>query len=113
MGNVYLPLTGDLTQSINPWTWVFSPSSGGQVGFFNLKVNVGASSDPSVEHDILQGVASYGKQLGRIEDALAVLIARLEKTPEASITGDEDKAITAFKALMYEINAVKTRRSRG
>ncbi|WP_377292228.1 hypothetical protein [Rhizobium sp. SG2393] len=112
MGRFTVPITGNLNQDINPWTWVFSPSSGGQVGFFNFRIDLGPSTDPTVEQDILSGVASYGKQIGRIEDALTVLIDRLEATPGITLTKDEDQAITAFKALMYEINAIKKKRVR-
>ena len=65
-----LPLSGDVVQSINPFTAFMT---GGQLGLINI--NLGQSSDPKVEADVLSDVATYGKQLGRIGDALAVLIA--------------------------------------
>ncbi|MFN5589062.1 MAG: hypothetical protein ACK48P_04440 [Holosporales bacterium] len=34
-----------------------------------------ASSDPALEQNIVQNVASYGRQLGRVVDVLNVLIA--------------------------------------
>ncbi len=62
-----LPLSGDVVQSINPITSFFSPA-GGQFGLVNI--TVGQSSAPDVEKDVLSDVASYGKQIGQIADAL-------------------------------------------
>ena len=66
-----LPLSGNVTQSINPWTWSFNPV-GSQFGLVNIEL--GQSSEPAIEEEILSDVASYGKQIGRIEDALLVLL---------------------------------------
>src|SRR5215472_14179190 len=66
------PLSGNVTQTINPWTWFFNPV-GSQVGLVNIEL--GQSSNPAIEEEVLSDVASYGKQLGRIEDALIVLVA--------------------------------------
>jgi hypothetical protein len=57
-------------RSINPFTAFMT---GGQLGLVNIKL--GQSGDPAIEADVLSDVATYGKQLGRIGDALAVLIA--------------------------------------
>jgi hypothetical protein len=64
-----LPLSGDVVQSINPFTAFMT---GGQLGLVNIN---GQSGDPAVKADVLSDVATYGKQLGRIGDALAVPIA--------------------------------------
>src|ERR1700704_2111381 len=104
-----LPLSGNLTQSINPWTWFFNPV-GSQVGLVNIEL--GQSSNPAIEEEVLNDVASYGKQLGRIEDALLVLFAHFH--PERPLTAEEDAAIGALKAIVEEIAAVKTKhRPRG
>ncbi len=99
-----LPLSGNVTQSINPWTWFFNPV-GSQVGLVNIEL--GQSSNPVVEEEVLSDIASYGKQLGRIEDALLVLLAHFR--PERPLTADEDAAITALKAMADEIAAVKAK----
>ena len=65
-----LPLSGDVVQSISPW---FMSPIGSQFGLVNI--TVGQSSEPTVEADVLSDVAGYGKQLGRIGDALVVLLA--------------------------------------
>ncbi len=53
-----LPLSGNVTQSINPWTMLFNPV-GSQVGLVNI--DLGQSSQPEVEQEVLTDVASYGK----------------------------------------------------
>jgi hypothetical protein len=71
-----LPLSGDVVQSINPFTAFMT---GGQFGLINI--NLGQSSDPDVEADVLSDVAPYGKQLGRIGDALLVLLKHFTPRP--------------------------------
>lgn len=97
-----LPLSGNVTQSINPWNWIFNPT-GGQFGLVNI--SLGRSSNPAVEEEVLSDVASYGKQLGRIEDALLLLIGRAEKS--GALNEDEKQAFAALKDMMGEIAAVK------
>src|SRR6266481_2389291 len=99
-----LSLSGNLTQSINPWTWFFNPV-GSQVGLVNIEL--GQSSNPAIEEEVLSDVASYGKQLGRIEDALIVLLAHFR--PDRPLTADEEAAIAALKAMVEEIAAVKAK----
>ena len=99
-----LPLSGNVTQSINPWTWTFNPM-GSQFGLVNIEL--GQSSEPAVEEEILTDVASYGKQLGRIEDALMVLLTHFK--PERELTKAEDKAIRDLKRMIDDIADIKER----
>jgi hypothetical protein len=96
------PLSGNVTQTINPWNWLFNPV-GSQVGLVNIEL--GPSSNPPVEQEVLGNVASYGKQLGRIEDALEVLLAHFH--PAKKLTAKEQAAIDDLKSLVKEIAAVK------
>jgi hypothetical protein len=100
-----LPLSGDVVQSINPFTAFMT---GGQFGLINI--NLGQSSEPKVEEDVLSDVASYGKQLGRIGDALAVLLAHFH--PDQTLTADEAKAIDALKTMLDKIADVKEKHKR-
>lgn len=100
MSDVKLPLSGDVTQAINPFTALFSP-------FSNISVNVGSSSDPSIEKDAISQ-ASYGKQLGRIEDALVVLLNTYQ--PKRRLTEREAQAIDDLGRMLHDINDVKHRR---
>jgi hypothetical protein len=102
-----LPLSGNVTQSINPWTWLFNPM-GSQVGLINIAL--GKSSDPDVEEEILSDVASYGKQLGRIEDALLVLLDHFR--PERRLTNEEENAISDLRTLVQQVAAVKASKAR-
>lgn len=99
-----LPLSGNVTQSINPWTWFFNPV-GSQVGLVNI--SLGQSANPAVEEEVLTDVASYGKQLGRVEEALAVLLDHFR--PERALTSREKKAIADLRTLLKDVAGVKAR----
>ena len=71
---------------------------------------VGQSSDPSVEADVLSDVGSYGKQLGRIGDALAVLLAHFH--PRTPLTKEETDAIDDLKEMLAGIADVKQKHGR-
>ena len=94
-----LPLSGDVVQSINPWTSLFSPS-GGQFGLINI--NLGNSSEPKVEEEVLSDVGTYGKQLGRIGDALIVLLKHLPPR-DAALNHEERAAIEALRQMLDDI----------
>ena len=96
-----LPLSGSVWQDINPFRWIFGPNA--QFSLFS--VNVGRSSDPDTEEAILE-VASYGRQLGRMGEAL---LAVLEKPSSGDYSAEQEQAIDDFKALMREIAAAKKR----
>ena len=100
-----MPLSGDVVQSISPWTALFSPI-GNQLGVINI--NLGQSSDPEVEQEVLSDVGTYGKQIGQISDALLVLIERL---PEVFHL-DNEPAIVAFKDMLHEVARIKEKHHR-
>jgi hypothetical protein len=102
MPDVNLPLSGAISQTIEPWTSWFS-AFGSQIGLIN--VNLGTSSDPGVEKAVIAKVASYGKQLGRIEDALVVLLKHFR--PEQPLSPDENRAVRALQRMVEEIDDVK------
>lgn len=95
-----LPLSGDVVQSINPFTAFMT---GGQFGLVNI--NLGQSSEPKVEEDVLSDVASYGKQLGRIGDALIVLLNHFH--PRDTLSKDETAALEALNEMLEKIAKVK------
>jgi len=102
-----LPLSGDVVQSISPWTAFMSPV-GSQFGLINI--NLGQSTAPEVEGDVLTDVASYGKQLGRIEDALVVLLRHFK--PEKPLKDEETGALEALKKLVDDVAEVRARHKR-
>jgi len=71
-----------------------------------VNINRGRSSDPELEQEVLDEVGSYGKQLGRIGDALAVLIRYVEL--EDLDAGERD-TINALRFRLEKIARVKTR----
>ena len=101
MPSLKLPLSGDVLQSINPWSDMFK-AFGSQFGLINI--NLGRSSAPEIEQDILTEVGSYGRQIGRIGEALEVLIDHLDLK---SLTPKEEAALAAFKAMQGEIAEIK------
>ncbi|MDR3538037.1 MAG: hypothetical protein P4L71_16205 [Acetobacteraceae bacterium] len=104
MPDFQLPLSGNVTQTISPWTAFFSPM-GNQASL--ISINLGTSSNPPVEAQVLSDVASYGKQLGRIGDAFGVLLAHFK--PARPLTPVEDKAIRDLTRMLDEIAHVKDR----
>jgi hypothetical protein len=89
-----------LDQTINPWTW--------NIGSLSLfSVNLGESSDPTLESRILAQVGSYGRQIGQIGDALAVLIAH------ADLSGLSEKEQAAIDDLHLQLGEIaKQKRKR-
>ena len=89
MADFNLPLSGAVTETF-PWANYFT-------------INVGQSSDPAIEKAILS-VASYGKQLGRIGDALIALLRHVEL---GKLSPDEESAICDLKSMLNEIASKK------
>ncbi len=83
MAAIRLPLSGDVTQTFN--------------------INLGESSNPDIEKEAICK-ASYGMQLGRIGEALIVLLkhVRLEHLSEA-----EAAAIRDLKLMLHDVANVK------
>jgi len=73
-------------------TWIKSLSD--QTGFININ-NVRAG-DPEVERRIIEDVASYGRQLGRMMEALDVVIGQLRLGECTDLTADERHALQDF-----------------
>ena len=97
MGNVRLPLSGNVTQDISPFrNSVFSW----------LTVNMGQSSAPDVEAAVLER-HSYGRQLGRTEEAMLVLLDVLEGDMQSKLSDKQKKAIRAFRVMLDEIEEAK------
>jgi len=94
------PFSGDVTQAINPWTWWLRLMS--QVGFINI--NMTKSSDPEMERRITENVAGYGKQLGRVIEALDALLVN---SATAGWSADQKKALLNFFEMAKDIAAVK------
>jgi hypothetical protein len=99
---IRMPWSGAVNQNIPvnfAFDWSHNP-------FSMFTINLGRSSAPEVESEILDEVGSYGRQLGRIGEALEVLVKRL---PRAELSPKETEAIEAFSVQMREIAKIKSR----
>jgi hypothetical protein len=96
------PLGGDVTQWIRT-SWIKSLSD--QTGFININ-NVRAG-DPDLERRIIEDVASYGRQLGRMMEALDVVIGHLRLGEGKDLTADERHALQDFSDLVRQVQALK------
>jgi hypothetical protein len=103
MSSFRLPLSGNVWQDINPFRWIFGPNA--QLSLFS--VNLGRTSDPAAEEAALE-VASYGRQLGRMGEALLAVLANANL---ADYSEEQRRAIEDFRVLMREIAAAKERAS--
>ncbi|HEY0413816.1 MAG TPA: hypothetical protein VGD66_11805 [Allosphingosinicella sp.] len=90
-----------LWQAINPWTFY---NQGAQLGLVNI--NLGQTPHPEIEQKVLDEVGSYGRQLGRIGDALEVLV---EHVALDGLSPRETDALTILKGQLAEIRKVKQR----
>jgi hypothetical protein len=90
-----------LWQAINPWTFNLT---GDQIGLVNI--SLGATRHPDVEREILDEVASYGRQLGHIGDAPEVLIDRFD---QSLLSQPEKDALAILKGELAEIRKAKRR----
>lgn len=101
MDQVRFPLAGDVIQSLLPWNFL----NGAQFGLINI--SLGKSADPDLEHRILDEVGSYGRQLGRIGEALAVLVAHFD--PKRPLTETEEKVLFDLRRMLADIADVRAR----
>jgi mRNA-degrading endonuclease YafQ of YafQ-DinJ toxin-antitoxin module len=105
-----LPMAGDVTQT-STVSMFFNPV-GGQVGLIN--VNFGTSSEPKIETQVLSDVASYGKQIDRIGDALVGLVRHFQpvrRTHEGRKRGDPRPQIDAEQYSRGQGTALDQRRT--
>jgi hypothetical protein len=90
-----------LWQPINPWKFYLQ---GAQFDFINI--DLGNTQHPDVEKAILDEVASYGRQLGRIGDALEVLLKHVKLQ---GLSRDEKDALSVLQGQLAEVRQVKQR----
>lgn len=95
------PLSGDVTQDIDP---SLVRGTGDQLGLINI--NTTRAGDPQLERRIVEQVASYGRQLGQLIDAVDVVIRRDAGEP---LSPDDELALEQLQSLRSEIAATKER----
>ena len=90
-----------LWQAINPWTFY---QQGAQFGFINI--DLGQTPHPEIEQAILDDVGSYGRQLGRIGDALEVLLNHVKLD---GLSQTEQDALSVLRGQLAAVRQVKER----
>ena len=90
-----------LWQAINPWSFY---QQGAQFGFINI--DLGQTPHPEAEQAILREVGSYGRQLGRIGDALEVLLKHVKLD---DLNPSESDTINILRGQLAEVRQVKQR----
>ena len=93
------PWSGDVRQVIDT---SLLRATGTQLGFINI--NEQAAGNAELEQRIVTQGASYGRQLGRIMDALAVL---MQLSDREGLPPDERAAFDALLAMRERIDTVK------
>ena len=106
MSTFQLPLSGNVTQTINPMTWL-NNFAGGRFGLINI--DLGKSSDPALEQRILDEVGSYGRQIGQLSDALNAVLEHLDTDKWSD---DERKAVRKFRELLSDVKDVRAQHQR-
>ena len=91
-----------LWQAINPMTF---NQQGAQFGFINIDLGNTAESD--LERKILDKVGSYGRQIGRIGDALEVILKHVNL---ANLNPDEQDALDILKGQIAAVRQAKAGR---
>ncbi|MBP1750161.1 MAG: hypothetical protein H6Q52_2700 [Deltaproteobacteria bacterium] len=105
--NTEFPLSGDVSQMFKLWAKYLSQ----QTGFIN--VNNVVSTNPEIEKSIIEEGASYGKQLGFISEALAMVIRKLELDKLPTDLSEEDrKIVVRFTDMMDNIQRIKKERGK-
>jgi hypothetical protein len=97
-----------LWQPILPWTVSLH---GAQIGFFNL--NLGQTPHPEAEKAVLADVGSYGRQIGRLGDALEVLLNHLKIEGLSEAEEDKLTILRGQLALVAEVKQRAMTRARG
>jgi len=88
---------------MQPWVRFGDPRTTTLTGNI-ITIEAMESKNPSLEKEIVENVASYGKQLGRINDALNVLISLVVFHRDPSKLHDSElQALRDFHELYIEI----------
>ena len=75
-------------------------------------VNLGASSDSMVEHEALEKIGSYGKQIGHVAEALEVVIKRLKLLEAKDLPQQERDVLQVFLGDVSAARNIKSVRRR-
>jgi hypothetical protein len=94
----------------NPLSIMF-PGAGGNFqnfDFWSPRVSVNFAGNPAVEREVTEDVASYGSQIGWLNDIVAALAKAAPDAVKAN--PDAADALTSLKNAMNKIEEIKRRR---
>lgn len=94
------PLSGDVMQSLGA---IFSKPFQ-QWGVINIYET--QAGEPDLELKIIQSQASYGRQLGRIMEAMEILVGKVDK---GKLSDEEKHALEDFSTMARSIGRAKKR----
>ena len=87
-----------LNQTINPWTLTLGSL---------FTINLGQSSDPALENQILEEVGSYGRQIGQIGDVMKLLLPLID---QEKLSEPQKKAIWKLEEQLKGVDRLKKSR---
>ena len=90
-----------LWQSINPWNFY---QQGAQFGLINI--DLGQTAHPEIEKELLDEVGSYGRQIGRIGDAIEVLMRHVDRS---KLEPEEKDVLLILEGQLAKVREVKKR----
>ena len=91
-------MTASMMQPWFPFTINYPSGDVDLANWFSSNVNVTYAGTPAIERDVVERVASFGKQLGILTDAVLELGA-----------GAKGKKVARLREIAEEIEAVKNR----
>lgn len=95
-----------------PLTWRLAPDSLTQPilpnwQFHLFNVNLGSSSDPSVERAALEKVGSYGRQIGHLAEALELIVKKMQLLESPELSRQEKDVLQVFLGDVSAIRQIK------
>jgi hypothetical protein len=69
-----------------------------------VRIDMGASANPELERHLISRVGSYGRQIGRLVEAVEVLAAKL---PRAKLTEKEKAALDGLAELAADLMSAR------
>lgn len=69
-----------------------------------VRIDMGASANPALERHLIGRVGSYGRQIGKLVEAVEVLAAKL---PRAKLTEKEKAALDGLTELAAELRTAR------
>jgi hypothetical protein len=85
----------------------FEPADPAELVVQPVQLNLGASSNASIEQEALQSVGSYGKQIGHLAEALELVIGKLNLLESKELSQSEKDTLRVFLGDVSAIRKIK------